>query len=290
VALNPLSRTFRSSETGEVNPAIRAAVEVAHQFGIDSDEPELLQETNHTVVWLRPRAVIAKVGTRRDAEENLIREFAVAAALSALDAPVVRPLPASIPTRHYDTGYFVTLWQRLKPDVGAEVIEVEVGDSLRKVHASLERSTVSLPNFKVSIDKARHALFDDTRMSAMPRVYRDFLRHSFDRVLTRLDDHEFRLRPLHGEPHAGNYITTSDGIRWLDFENACLGPLEWDLAFLSDDARRAFSGFDDDLLQLLRSLVNACVATWCGIQARFPEMRAYGEEHLRQLRATMGDR
>jgi Ser/Thr protein kinase RdoA (MazF antagonist) len=272
-----------------VNPGIRAAVEVARHFGVDSDKPELIQETNHTVVWLRPRAVIAKVGTRRDAEENLMREFEVAAALCSQGAPVVRPLPTSIPTRHHDTEYFVTLWQRLERDVDAEVLEFEVGDSLRRVHAGLERSTVSLPNFTVSIGKARDALFDDARMSAMPGVDRDFLRQAFDRALTRLDDHEFRLQPLHGEPHARNYITTRDGIRWLDFENSCLGPLEWDLAFLDDDARRAFSGFNDDLLQLLRSLISACVATWCGIQARFPEMRSYGEEHLRQLRETMGD-
>jgi thiamine kinase-like enzyme len=273
-----------------VNPGIRAAVEVARQFRVDSDEPELIQETNHTVVWLRPRAVIAKVGTRREAEENLRREFEVATALFAQGAPVVRPLPTSVPTRHHETEYFVTLWQRLERDLDAEVPEFEVGNSLRKVHAGLERSTVPLPKFTVSIGKARDALFDDARMSAMAKVDRDFLRQAFDRALMSLDDHEFRLQPLHGEPHALNYITSRDGIRWLDFENSCLGPLEWDLAFLGDDARRAFSGFNDDLLQLLRSLISACVATWCGIQARFPEMRSYGEEHLRQLRATMRDR
>jgi hypothetical protein len=157
-----------------------------------------------------------------------MREFEVATALFAQGAPVVWPLLGSIPMRHHESEYFVTLWQRLERAMDAEAPGIDVGHSLRRVHAGLELYPVSLPNFTVSIGKARDALFDDARMSAMPKVDRDFPRHAFDRVLARLDDHEFRERPLHGEPHAGNYITTRDGIRWLDFENACLGPLEWD--------------------------------------------------------------
>jgi Ser/Thr protein kinase RdoA (MazF antagonist) len=253
-----------------VNPAISAAVEVARQFGINGDKPQLIQETNHTVVWLRPCAVIAKVGTRRDAEESLMREFEVATDLASRSAPVARPFTGSIPTRHDQTEYFVTVWQRLERDMGAEVLELEIGDSLKRVHTDLEQCSVSLPSFTVSIFKARDALFDDARMSAMPRVDRDFLRRSFNRVLEHLDDYEVRQQPLHGEPHAGNYITTRDGIRWLDFENACLGPLEWGLAFLSDEAREAFSDFDDDLVRVLRSLISVCVATWCGSRRAFP--------------------
>jgi hypothetical protein len=43
-------------------------------------------------------------------------------------------------------------------------------------------------------------------------------------------------RPLHGSPHAGNRLPSADGPVLLDFETACLGPIEWDLAALGDDA------------------------------------------------------
>ncbi len=268
-----------------MNPAFIAGIEVARQFGIDSDQPELIQETNHTVVWLRPHEVIAKVGTRGDAQENLAREFEVATCLFARGAPVARPLLGSFPTKHVASECFVTLWQRFARD-DTQVLEVDIGRSLKRVHAELLACDVSLPSFMVGIEKARRALFDQALMSALSPADLDFLRLSFDRSLARVRNADFPEQPLHGEPHAGNWISTSLGVRWLDFENACLGPLEWDLAFLSDEARQAFPDADDDLLRVVRSLVSACVATWCGVQARFPEMRAFGAEHLNQLRAA----
>ena len=43
-------------------------------------------------------------------------------------------------------------------------------------------------------------------------------------------------RPLHGSPHAGNRLPSADGPVRLDFETACLGPIDRDLAALGDDA------------------------------------------------------
>src|SRR5580704_5208883 len=92
------------------------------------------------------------------------------------------------------------------------------------------------------------------------------------------------MQPLHGEPHDGNRILTASGVRWLDFENACQGPLEWDLTFVSADVRAVFPDIDTDLLDLLSTLNSALVATWCWVQARFPEMRHHGAQHLEQVR------
>ena len=44
-----------------MTPGVQAAVEVAGQFGLTVEDPTLIQETNNTVVWLRPHSVIAKV-------------------------------------------------------------------------------------------------------------------------------------------------------------------------------------------------------------------------------------
>jgi thiamine kinase-like enzyme len=40
-------------------------------------------------------------------------------------------------------------------------------------------------------------------------------------------------RPLHGDPHPRNLLTTAGGdVLWNDFEDAFRGPLEWDLGIL----------------------------------------------------------
>jgi hypothetical protein len=41
---------------------------------------------------------------------------------------------------------------------------------------------------------------------------------------------------LDGSPRAGNRLPSADGPVLLDFETACVGPIEWDLAALGDDA------------------------------------------------------
>jgi thiamine kinase-like enzyme len=44
------------------------------------------------------------------------------------------------------------------------------------------------------------------------------------------------IQPLHGDAHPGNLIATHDGLMWIDFEDVCRGPLEWDLASMMDPA------------------------------------------------------
>lgn len=89
---------------------------------------------------------------------------------------------------------------------------------------------------------------------------------------------------LYTGPHQGNYVVTTSGLRWIDFEGACAGPLEWDLAFLPDDGAAMFHDVDGELLGLLRTLNSVRVSTWCWAQARFPEMRKHGEHHLAMVR------
>lgn len=237
------------------------------------DEPVLVQETNNTVVWLRPHAIIAKVGTHPNSDDLLVREHEVASALAARGAPVAPPLPGAGPIRHPATGFVVTLWRRLAHDGDAQPLGSLVGASLRGVHDALARCDLKLPSFRVGLRRARTALSDDLRLAALHATDRSFLRDAFDDLLTELDGRTLTARALHGEPHDGNRLLTPSGLRWVDFEQACRGPLEWDLTFLPDDARAEFSEADPELLALLQTLNSARVATWCWMQARFPDMR-----------------
>ncbi len=283
-------RSAEATRLGPVHPACVAAVEVGHLFGIRSDHPVVIHETNNTVVWLHPHPVIAKVGMRPDSAEGLVREHEVSTALSARGAPVAGPLTDSSPQRHPSTGYTVTLWNRLDHDPSARSTGPEIGQSLRQVHQDLERSgTGPLPDFRLWLTRARSALSDDELMAALGADDIEFLRTAFDALLPRLVGRAFLNQSLHGEPHAGNYLVTPSGIRWIDFEAVCRGPLEWDIAFLPDDAWNEFAGVDPELVSLLSILNSARVATWCAVQARFPEMRRYGQHHLELVKANWPD-
>ena len=89
-------------------------------------------------------------------------------------------------------------------------------------------------------------------------------------------------------PHDGNLLATPGGLRWIDLESVCLGPLGWDLAFLEEDAASFFTGVDDDLLALLRVLNSALVATWCWSRVEYPEMRWHAEFHLERVKRAVG--
>ncbi|MEU6712105.1 phosphotransferase [Nonomuraea sp. NPDC046802] len=62
----------------------------------------------------------------------------------------------------------------------------------------------------------------------------DLLRASADELAPFLAEPDGRRQPLHGDAHPGNLIATRDGLKWIDFEDACLGPVEWDLASMMD--------------------------------------------------------
>jgi thiamine kinase-like enzyme len=57
-------------------------------------------------------------------------------------------------------------------------------------------------------------------------------------------------QPLQGDAHPGNLIATRDGgLVWIDFEDNCLGPVEWDLATIMDpDAVAARHQPDPEML------------------------------------------
>ena len=115
------------------------------------------------------------------------------------------------------------------------------------------------------------------------------LRAAFGMLLPRLEECRFCERPLHGEPHDGNRLLTAAGVRWIDFEGSCRGPVEWDLTFLTEVERHVFGPIDDGLLALLSTLNSAPVATWCWARARFAEMRWHGQRHLDLVQASLPD-
>ncbi len=236
------------------------------------------------MVWLRPSSVVAKVATRTASKLGVRLEHALGSELATLGADIAVPLRGLEPVEHLSTGFVVTLWERLER-VEAPAADPSLAHSLAALHAALARTRTQLPSFRADLLRARLALDDDTVMAALTPADRRFLRAVYDAGLAELDGVDLDRQRLHGEPHDGNRVLTAQGVRWIDFEGCCVGPVEWDLAFQSAEVSSRFSDVDGDLLRRLRRLNGARVATWCWGMARFPEMRRHGEFHLHVLRA-----
>ncbi|MGH2641228.1 MAG: phosphotransferase enzyme family protein [Actinomycetota bacterium] len=263
---------------------IAAAVRVAARYGYVVEDPVLVQETNNTVVWLRPNEIIAKVGTWSHSEEALRREHTVATALAATGTPIAPPVGDAEPVRDEHSGFLVTLWQRLEHDAAREPSPDDVAEALRRLHEGLARYRGELPSFREGVRRARAALDDDRLMAALGREDRSLLRRAFDRLVAELEAIDYVERPLHGEPHLDNLLATANGLRWIDLEAVCIGPLEWDVAFLSEEAASLFPEVDAMLLDLLRTLNSARVAAWCWARADVGDMRTHGRYHLELVR------
>ena len=79
-------------------------------------------------------------------------------------------------------------------------------------------------------------------------------------------------QPIHGDAHLGNVLA---GGRWLDFDEACLGPPEWDLACLRhravvfgeirdeiESALAAYGDYDEAAVAACDPLVVLFTAMW----------------------------
>lgn len=267
--------------------AIQAAVDVADAFGIDVERPRVLKDSNNTIVHLAPTAVVAKVGTShfRDAKlESLERELAVAAYLIEREAPVVAPARDVAPGPHRRRSLTLTLWQYAQPVAGGEPERGEVAAALKAIHEALAVFPGALPPFSLELEDARRLLRRD-RSPALAPADRSFLCGVLDEVQAALSALVSDSRPLHGSPHSGNWVRTARGLLLLDFETACRGPLEWDLAALDDAAVTLFPGVDRELIVLLRRMRSACVAAKCWTEpTRSSEVFEAARVHLKLLR------
>lgn len=264
--------------------AIAAARRIAAGYGVDSDRPTILQDSNHTVIHLAPAPVVAKVNTSPE-EASLSDEIAIGRFLAARGGPVVPPTSLFPPGPYVVDGLEVTFWQYCPHDSGEPSPDVH-GASLRLLHDALDGYPVPLRPWD-RFDGIESVLASPSILGALPADDRRFLSHRYRELLTAIGRFHPVLRPLHGEPHGGNLLRTPSGPRWIDFESACRGPQEWDLTVLPDEvAARYFADIDWDLLAVLRQMRSLCVAVWCWVDPdRAPILRQAGTHHLNLLRS-----
>jgi Phosphotransferase enzyme family len=199
--------------------AVIAAQVAASQIGIDASEAHPLRVSFSVYIHLAPAPVVARVAVltpllRRPIGAWLGRELEVAAALDRLGVPVVRPVD---PRVHAVGGLSLSLWEYVDQDPTQVPSPAQAGGLLADLHAAMRQIPTEL------VDQ-RLPPFDDLQAAAMPESGVDGLAAAMP---------ERPAQVLHGDAHSNNLLKTIRGWVWHDFEETCVGPVEWDLATLS---------------------------------------------------------
>lgn len=230
--------------------AVAAAVTVAAEHGLRSSDPVVLSDAWHVLVHLRPLPVVARVSSGKplQPEDRIVLELAVASHAARAGAPVVPPTDLLDPGPHRHGGHVVAFWQYVEP--GGELDASAAGVGLRAIHEALADYSGELPELHTADTRG---LLDSLEPSADVEFLRELLSRAIDGP----------TQALHGDAHLANCLP---GPRWHDFETACRGPREFDLAALALSAETPFQERSCLALDAYgdhdRERLEACIASY----------------------------
>lgn len=234
----------------ETEGAIALTRRLAADLGCAST-PRILAERSHLVLALDPHPIAARVAiatsTTRVGLDWLAREVAIARHLDAQGVPVTRPSRALAPGPHAIEGLIVSFWELEERTEDCD--PAIAGARLAQVHRALVGFDAStLPRWGV-MEEARAVLPRACEGGLLEpgevRHLREAWAHA-DGILAGSEARTASMQPVHGDAHFGNVFGTTRGPLWTDWEDACVAPVEWDLATLS--ARNRMFGEESALL------------------------------------------
>jgi hypothetical protein len=276
-------------ENALIPEAIEAASEVARLIGAGQVAPKLLRYSQHISVLWPSVGIVARimVCTEESAAERLSRELVVARHLTEKRAPIVPPSPVLPAGPHFRGKFGLTLWQFVAhaPADGDNPAHLAAAvTALRDIHQSLSDYLGPLPSFRTRIDQCRILLTDRSSLPALCDADRKFLLTTHDRIVREMDGLPIELIPLHGDAGLHNVLMTSDGARYTDFEDACLGPREWDVGWLPNADLARFEPIHRGRLSVVSDLRSLCVAVWCFAKYDMSDKREAADYHLGYLK------
>jgi hypothetical protein len=263
--------------------ALEAAVSVARAQGLPPSAPRVIADATNVLVHLAPLPVVAKVCTNpvRHTTDVHAREVAITSYLAHAGAPVAPPSHLLPPGPHHWGELELTFWRLVEGAPGTAADPAALGHSLRALHSALVDYPGDLPPFSWLSDLIASLLADPARLLDMPPEDRRFLMAALARLQEKVLAYPVPRRPLHGDAIVGNVLVTRDGPVWLDFEAACIGPGEWDLIGLPEEALSLFPETDRELLGWLRVLGSLYTCVWCWNKSgHSPKMLGPARFHL----------
>jgi hypothetical protein len=209
--------------------ALAAARAVALAHSVACEDAVVLTGGSNVLVHLKPAPVVARVMTgtaalHGDVEGWLSGEVAVGAFLGERGLAVA-PSPLLAPGPHQHDGLWMTFWAFVDHDASPPLPPAAtLGHSLRALHTAL----AAFPGTLGPLTDVRDWL---------DRIATDPLRSHLRALTPTVFESALPTQPIHGDASLSNLLHTSTGLLWNDFEDACVGPVHWDVAGLVVDAR-----------------------------------------------------
>jgi hypothetical protein len=222
--------------------AAAAALDLAREHGLEVGEPAVLNDLFSLMVHLKPAPVVARVATgmpklRTSISPWLEREISVTTFLSEHGSPVVAPSRELPPGPHERDGFWISFWTYVEPDPERRPTAADCASMLPDLHDALRSYPGELPTLCADDIPRGLGLLDGAGGDVLDSANAALLRASAERLRPLWETPGGEGRPLHGDVHPGNLIAArGGGLVWIDFEDVCLGPPEWDLATIMDEA------------------------------------------------------
>jgi len=199
---------------------------------------------SNVVVHLKPAPVVARVMTatatlHQDVETWLAGEIAIGVLLGRRGLGVP-PCDAFAPRPYQRDGLWMTFWEFVEHDTSkAPPHAHELGGSLRQLHTALADFAGKLgPLIDVRdwLDQLLVQLHPSPQLTSQDI---DSLRSQLQALTPTVFDSSLPVQAIHADASLSNLFRTKHGLLWNDFEDACVGPVHWDVAGLVADARAA---------------------------------------------------
>ncbi|WP_221938379.1 phosphotransferase enzyme family protein [Mycobacterium sp. KBS0706] len=256
---------------------------IASALGLTVDDAVVLQNSNKLALRLLPCDVFARVAP--SAEQVSQFEIELAQRLAETGSPVAALEPRVAPRAYERDGFMVTLWTCYAPETAGGVAPADYAKALGRLHAGMRKIDVATPHFTDRVADAQHLVASRDQTPALADADRELLDSTLRSLRRRIAGRGAAEQLLHGEPHPGNVLGTTNGPLFIDLETCCCGPVEFDLAHVPEEVAEHYPVADQDLLGECRALVLAMVAAWrwdAGDQ--YPDGRRVGLELLRTIR------
>lgn len=272
--------------------ALTAVRQAAKDRGLPVDDPRILRDATNVLVHLAPAPVVARVPltfTRLRPRTWFEQELGLAVFLAAAGAPVVPPSDEVDPEPVERGGLLVTFWKHVDHDP-ARFDPEAAGRSLRALHRALAAYEEPLPSFD-RLDEIDRLL---RLLRPSPIASADDL-SALRRAWQRLEPPPpGGRRPLHGDSHFNNVLSTPRGPLWTDLENACEGPVEYDVACLlwrdapgTNRAVAAYGRYDREVAARVEPFLSLFLAVWTiAVVERVPSAGGRADLRRRIDRAT----
>ena len=185
-------------------------------------------------------------------------------------------------------GFAVTLWTYYEPVGTGEVSPADYANALERMHSAMRNVDLPTPHFTERVEDAQRLVASRSSTPALPEADRKLLGNALRTLKEVIGERGGVEQVLHGEPHPGNLLATTDGLLFIDLETCCRGPVEFDLAHAPEEVSEHYPGIDQDVLRECRILVLAMITAWrWDRDDQFPNGPQLGRDWLKQLRAVL---